>query len=174
MRGFKEFNLIVTHLPGRLNKRLALRELRLALGRVSVVYSAPNILYCLTEDPHGAVRRLREKLTRRTSILRVIPVDRVVEARLDAVRDAVVSLMRSAPEGSYAIRLDGRLLDSEGRPVPRDKAIEFLASPLKRPVDLRDPDVLVYVKVSRVGGRRVASIYVGPPTGILSAVKELR
>jgi len=166
------FNLIVTHLPGWPNARDAERQLYWLLRDVEVVYRAPNIILARVPDPRDAVARLRRALPRETPILRVIPVDEVVYPRVDEVREAVHRLLGEAPEGSFAIKLDGHLYGEEGERLHKIDAIRIIAEGLDRPVNLSDPDVLVYIKVVRYRGGYLAAIYVGPPDGILSVVKE--
>ena len=168
------FNLIVTHLPGWPNARDAERHLYWLLREVEVVHRAPNILLARVPDPRDAVARLRRSLPASTPILRVIPVDDVVYPRVDEVRESVHRLLAEAPEGSFAIKLDGHLYSEEGDRMHKLDAIKIIADGLDRPVNLSSPDVLVYIKVVRYRGGYLAAVYVGPPDGILSVVKERR
>ena len=165
------FNLIVTHLPGRPNARTAERQLVWLLPSIRIVYRMPNIILAKTPDPRDTVARLKRSLPAETPILRVIPVDAVVEARVEAVKRVVHRLLSQAPEGSYAIRLDGHLEDEEGRRMHKIDSIRVIADGIERPVNLDNPDILVYIKVVKYRGRR-AAVYVGPPNGILSTVKR--
>lgn len=165
------FNLIVTHLPGRPNARTAERQLVWLLPSIRIVFRMPNIILAKTPDPRDTVARLRRSLPRDTPILRVIPVDLVVEARVDTVREAVHRLLAKAPEGTYAIRIDGHLQDTEGRLMHKIDSIKVIAEGIERRVNLDNPDILVYIKTVRYRGRK-AAIYVGPPSGILSTVKQ--
>ncbi len=166
------FNLIVTHLPGRPMARDAERHLVWLLPGIRIVYREPNIILASHPDPRDAVARLRRSLPRDTPILRVVPLDEVTGTSVSEVRGAVHRLLARAPEGSYAIRLDGHLEDGEGRRMHKIDAIRIIAEGVERPVNLDNPDVLVYIKVVRFRRGYVAGIYVGPPSGILSVVKE--
>jgi len=170
--GEAPFNLVVTHLPGRPMARDAERQLVWLLPSVRIVSRAPNIILARVPDPRDAVARLRRSLPESTPILRVVPLDEVTGAGVWEVREAVHRLLARAPEGSYAIRIDGHLYDEEGRLMHRIDSIRVIAEGIERPVNLSNPDVLVYVKVVRFRGDYLAGIYVGPPRGILSLVKE--
>ncbi len=172
-RVMAKFNLIVTHLPGLPNKRDAIRHLTWLLDDVEIVDSRPNILLARVPDPEEAVARLRRSLPRDTPILRVIPVHAITYPRVEHVKRVVDDLLSRAPPGSFAIRIDGHLLDSEGRMMHRTDSAIVLAEGVERPVNLSGPDVLVYIKVVRYRRGYLAAVYVGPPSGILR-VKDLR
>lgn len=175
--GVRRFNLIVTHLPGFHVRREAVKQLEEAVEGFRVVGYSHNVIYGVAPDPDRAVEEARRRLPRSTPILRIIPVYDVVKPYIDAVRRSVHKLLAERPEGSVAVRIDGHVLDESGRPMHRRDAAIAIMEGVERPVDLRSPDVLIYVKVVKVAGTRrsrVAAIYVGPPRGILSIVKELR
>jgi len=171
--GWRAFNLIVTHLPGPGSKRRAIWTLKQLIPELTVVHSRPNILLCRVEDPIKAIEVLRSNLPPKTSILRVIPVLDVRSVRVRDVRASVEKLLLKAGEGSFAIRLDGHLEDDNGRLMSRRESIEVIASNIDRRVNLRNPDILVYVKAVKFGRRWVAAIYVGSPSNMLSTVKGL-
>ncbi len=169
------FNLIVSHVPGWDMKRRALDELRRVLGwDMDVVERQPNLIFLRVPDADRAVEKLRSELPEDTVILRVVPVYRVVDPNLDAVKSVVKDLLLMAPDGSFAVKVDGYIVDGEGRRMSRMDAAARIADGIDRPVNLDNPDVLVYVKVVRVRGRYRAAVYVGAPRGILSIVKERR
>ena len=165
------FNLIVTHLPGPENKRKALWILRQALPAFSIAYSRPHIILGIVRDPQEAVEILKSSLTRKSPILRVIPVSRVEAAFTSDVKRVVEEILKKQPEGSFAVRLDGYLRDDNGRLMRRRDAIIAIADSIDRKVNLNSPDILVYIKVVKFRGRRLAAIYVGPPDNIISTVK---
>jgi tRNA acetyltransferase TAN1 len=169
--GVREFNLIVTHLPGYYERREALNELRWILDPFSIVDRYHNVLLLWVPRPIEAVERLRRELPDDTPVLRVIPVSRVVQPDVKAVREAVHELIRGAPEGPFAVRIDGHL-HGPGGLLHRVDAARIIAEGIERPVNLKSPSVLVYVKVVGRPGRRRAAVYVGPPRGILSVVRE--
>ncbi len=165
--------MIITHLPGYESKRAVIYLLR-DLG-LWIVDSRPNIVVARTwDDPVKAAHRLKEAVSESgyVPILRIIPVRRVTNPYVDAVREAVHAELRKAGEGSFAIRLDGYLYDDNGRLMHRMDSIRFIAEGVDRKVDLSDPDILVYIKVVRVKGRYMAGIYVGIPGNIISLAKE--
>lgn len=166
------FNLIVTHLPGYYERREALDELRWILDSIDVVERYNNVLLLWVPRPREAVERLRRKLPEGTPVLRVIPVDRVTGLGVSEVREAVHELLSRAGPGSFAVRIDGHLVDEEGRLMHRVDSARVIAEGVERPVNLKSPEVLVYVKVVGRPGRRRAAIYVGPPRGILSLARE--
>ncbi len=168
----KPFNLIITHLPGWPNAREAEKHLYWLLDDVKIVYGRPGIILALVDDSRKAVERLRRSLPEHTPILRVIPIDAVTYPRVNEVRKMVHTLLSSVGEGSFAIRLDGHLYDENGEIMHKIDSIRIIANDIERQVDLSKPDILVYIKVVPYRRGRLAAIYVGPPKGILSTVKE--
>ena len=168
---YAPFNLIVTHLPGFPNKRDAIRHLQWLLDDVEIVESRPNILLARVPDPDEAVERLRRSLPSETPILRVIPVHAVTYPRVEKVKTVIDNLLGKAPPGSFAIRIDGHLLDSESRMMHKTDAAVVLAEGVERPVNLSSPDILVYIKIVRYRRSYLAAVYVGPPDRILSVSK---
>lgn len=172
MGGSERFSLVVTHIPGWHERREALDEVRHILGSVEYVGGYNNVLLLWTPRPLEAVERLRVGLPKWTPILRAIPVLDVVPPRVDAVRESVHRLLPSSPPGPFAIRIDGYLVDADGRLMHRLDSIKIIAEGIERPVNLRRPSVLVYIKVVGRPAHRRAAIYVGPPRGILSVPRE--
>ncbi|MEB2836232.1 MAG: THUMP domain-containing protein [Desulfurococcales archaeon] len=168
----RRFSLIVTHIPGYYERRDALEQLRDILGFVEYVGGYHNVLLLWVPRPLEAVELLRRKLPDWTPILRAIPVLDVVPPRVSAVRESVHRLLSKAPPGSFAVRVDGYLVDEDGRLMHRVDAARYIAEGVERPVNLGSPDVLVYIKVVGRPGRRSAAVYVGPPRGILSVPRE--
>ncbi|MCE4601604.1 MAG: THUMP domain-containing protein [Desulfurococcales archaeon] len=166
------FNLIVTHLPGSPAKREAIMELRRLLrDEVDIVATAPNIIFARSRDPDDAISRIRGGIGEDTVILRVIPVYRVVDPNIEAVKSAVDDLLLQADPGSFAVKVDGYLRDVDGSLMHRRDAAVKIAEGVDRPVNLSNPDILVYVKVVKIRGRYSAAIFVGPPSMILSTTK---
>lgn len=165
------FNLIITHSPGYEYRREVFRTLKYLLEDFEVLDIRENIILGRCPNPLKCVDSLRRSLPEATPILRVIPVLRVTSTYIDAVKEEVDDLLSLEGEGSFAIRIDGYLLDSKGQRLHRRDAAIILAEGIERPVNLSNPDILVYVKVVRFKGRHVAGIYVGPPDNILSTAK---
>jgi len=168
----RRFTLIVTHVPGYFERREAVSELRSILGVVEVVSRYNNVLLLWHPRPLEAVNILRRSLPKSTPILRVIPVLDVRRPLVTEVREAVHKLLTRAPRGSFAIRIDGYLVDEDGRLMHRLDAVKFIAEGVERPVNLESPDVLVYIKVVGRPAHKAAAIYVGPREGILSIPRE--
>jgi len=172
-RPLPRFNLVVSHLPGLHARRLAREELRAALGGERVRFPVQGQSVTLAEylgDPLEAVEALRRGLPEDTVILKVVPALRVVEPEVDAVKRAVDELLSSAPPGSFAVRVQGRLLRG-GQPLGSMEAVKLLAEGVERPVNLGSPDVLVFVRVVSLKGVKAAAVYVGRPEGVLSLAR---
>lgn len=169
-----KFNLIVSHLPGLHSRRIVREDMRRVLGdKVSFPLQGQSLTLALYQgDPLEAVNLLREGLPRDTVILKVVPALEVVEPEISAVKDAVHRLLDGQPDGSYAIRIQGRIT-RRGYPLGSREAIDEIARGVERPVNLSKPDILVLVRVVRVGGFEAAAIYVGPPSGILRLTVEV-
>lgn len=163
-RSIYEANLIASFLPYREYRDVAIEDLRYALGEVYIIATRMNVIFARAsyKDPIELRRRLEERLPEDTPVLRVIPVTRIVPAEVEEVRKAVHSLLTAERPGSFAIRLEARLL-REGREIPRMEAVKIIAEGIERRVDLGRPDILVLVKPFRVREGRLAAIYVGPP-----------
>lgn len=125
-------------------------------------------------DPIKAVDILRKNLPPKTTILRVIPILEVRSVKVLDVKEAVEKLLKSMSEGTFAIRLDGYLEDENGDLMKRRDSIELIARDIDRKVNLKNPDVLVYIKTVKLGRRWVSAIYVGNPSNIISTVKMYR
>ncbi len=170
----RPFNLIVTHEPGYENFLLAKQQVLDILGKVSVVDTAQSIMLLRVEDPYEAVSRLAEELPGSTPILRIVPVDEVVEPTTEKVGEAVEKLAEEKiPRGAtFKIKLDGHLYKDMGgvwRRLHKQEAIEEIARRVDRPVNLSSPQWLIYVKVVRMyGGWEYAAVMVAPPSSIFS------
>lgn len=173
------FNLIVTHLPTYRNYVVARRQLLNILDRPVIVDVQPNIMFLRVRDPDAAVDALKRTLIDvDTPILRVIPVDRVLEPYAEDVRDEARRLFyeKCSGEASFAIRMDGHLYSREpeyGKGwLQRDEAIKIIASGISNPVNLSSPQCLVYIKIVQLYGyTELAALTVGQPSRILSIAK---
>ncbi|WP_158298272.1 THUMP domain-containing protein [Aeropyrum pernix] len=172
-RSIYEANLIASFLPYREYKDVAVEDLRYALGEVYIIATRMNVIFARAsyEDPLELRRRLERRLPEDTPVLRVIPVMRIVPAEVEDVKKAVHSLLATQKPGSFAIRLEARLL-REGREIPRMEAVKIIAEGVNRSVDLGRPDILVLIKPFRLREGRLAAIYVGPPDGVFSSLKR--
>ena len=170
----KPFNLIVTHYPGYDNFIVVKNQLHEILDDIRVVDSSQSILLALVNDPYKAVDIIRNSGLKDTPILRVIPVDEVVDVYVDRVADVSRKLlMEKSREGeSFRIRLDGKLYEyanGEVRRLHRDEAIRIIAKDIDRPVNLTSPDWIIYIKVLKMYRvTELASVTVCRPDQILS------
>ncbi len=171
------FNLIVSHEPGLPGMRRALREVEAALGMKVLVFDSPrNLLLLKVDDPFKATALLRERLPLDTVVLRAVPLDSVAAPYLDEVAEEAAQLFsaKARPGNTFAIRLEGHLLDREsGAELHKQEAIRVIAKGIDAPVNLTAPDILVLVKVVRVRrSLHYAGIMVAPPSSIFSRARR--
>lgn len=119
-------------------------------------------------DPVEAVKGLRKELRERPEffrvILRVIPVERVVQTSLEEVLEAAHALAtRIQGEESYRVTLEKRRTGLGSMEV-----IDAVAKGIDRRVDLEEPDWVVLIEV--VG--RLTGVSVIRPEGLLNVQKE--
>jgi len=171
------FNLIVIHEPGPDNWRWARNQLRQLLGvEGKIITSYQSVmLYSVEEDPHQVAEKLRESLRSvGTPIIRVIPVDHVVDPYLGEVVEVVKSMVAKIPQNeSFRITLQGHLMsvDSEGKKkiMHSIDSIREIAKYVDRPVNLEKPDWIVFVKVVRLlRGKRVAAVSLLKPHELIN------
>lgn len=166
-----EFNLIVIHEPGLDNYSWARNQVRQVLGFDAVLVDAYQsvLLYKYKGDPHEGAAKLREALKGSgTPIIKAIPVDAITDPLIDKVVEAVKELVPRIPEGAkFRITLEGHLYDIGERGLRRlhwYDAVKEVAEYIDRPVDLENPEYVLYIKVVR--WRRVtrkAAITVAKP-----------
>lgn len=171
------FNLIVIHEPGTDNWRWARNQLREVLGtsgRIITSYQSV-ILYNVEGDPHQVADSLRAALKGSgTPIIRVIPVDYVVEPYVDEVAEVVKEAAVRIPEGSsFRITLQGHLIgvgpDGRRRFMHSIDSIKEIAKYVERPVDLENPDWVILIKVVKISrGRRMAAVALLRPAELIN------
>jgi len=169
------FNLIVTHYPGYDNYSVARHQLTEALERYEIVDTSQSIMLLLVDNPYRAVEVLKERIPRDTPILRIIPVDAVVDVYVERIgpvaRDVLYRKSSSSTE-TFMLRVDGRLYRRSDGDVVRlhtSEAIEYIASFIDRPVNLKNPNWIIYVKVVKLyRTTELASITVARPDQIVS------
>jgi len=161
------FNLIVIHEPGSDNWRWVRNQLRQLLGSSARYISSYQsvILYSVDGDPHVVAEDIRGKLAvSGTPVIRVIPVDVVVEPYIDKVVEAVKELaVKIPPNDTFRITMQGHIFGytSEGRRYLMHtlEAIKEIAEYVDRPVNLENPSWVLLIKVVKfMRGRRLASI----------------
>ncbi|MEM0244864.1 MAG: THUMP domain-containing protein [Zestosphaera sp.] len=171
------FNLIVIHEPGPDNWRWARNQLRQLLGIEGKILTSYQsvMLYFVEGDPHQVADKLRESLKGGgTPIIRVIPVDYVVNPYLDEVIEVIKNMVVKIPQNeSFRITLQGHLMsiDSEGRKVIMHSidSIREIAKYIERPVNLEKPDWIVFIKVVKVlKGKRVAAVSLLKPRELIN------
>ncbi|MEM2206627.1 MAG: THUMP domain-containing protein [Sulfolobales archaeon] len=150
-----EFNLMIIHEPGVDNYSWVRNYIKQLLGdRVEYVSSYQSVILYLAEDPHEVAKLIRESLTNTSSpVIKVIPIDYVVDPLINEVSRAVSELSSRIPSGqTFRITLEGHLLyDEEGflKELGSLEAIKELAKYVDRPVNLDNPDWIIYVRVVR-------------------------
>jgi len=119
-------------------------------------------------DPLEAIRGLREELRRDPegikALLRVIPVQTVVDSDTDTIKEASHRMAARIGEGEpYRITVEKRRTGLRSREL-----IEAIAEGLPQRVDLENPDWIVLIEV--MGNATGVSVI--PPDGILNIQKE--
>jgi tRNA acetyltransferase TAN1 len=167
------FNLIVTNYPGYDNYVLAKTQLQQALENIQIIDSRQSLMLILVDDPYRSIEIIREKIRGETPLLRVIPVDAITDVYVDRVAKAVKEVFSSKvpKDNTFKVEIDGRLfMSKEGEVIPLHtmEAIEQIASLIDNPVNVRNPDYLVYIKTLRLYRvTELATITVCKPNQIL-------
>lgn len=169
----ERFNLIVTTFRGQESVAvMELKDLLAGLGdpepRVEMTKIAGLLTAYTRLDPFEVVGRVSEIAVKEPwrigSLLRFIPVERVVEARPERIAEAVEELAGKIPEDeTFRITVEKRHTSLSSREI-----IEAAASKVDRKVNLKNPDWIVLVEV--LGG--VAGVSVLRPSQILSTTKQ--
>lgn len=171
------FNLIVIHEPGPDNWRWARNQLRQLLGVEGKILTSYQsvMLYLVEGDPHQVASKLRESLRGGgTPIIRVIPVDYVVGPYLDEVIEVIKNMVVRIPQNeSFRITLQGHLMSvsPEGRKITMHSidSIREIAKYIDRPVNLENPDWVVFIKIVKVmRGKRVAAVSLLKPHELIN------
>jgi tRNA acetyltransferase TAN1 len=151
-----EFNLVVIHEPGIDNYSWVRNYVRQLLGdRVEYVSSYQSVILYRVDDPRNAAKVIKESLAgRSTPIIKVIPADYVVDPDITKVSEVVKELASKIPPNeTFRITLEGHLFrtDEEGfvSELGTLESIRELAKYIDRPVDLENPQWVVYVRVVR-------------------------
>lgn len=176
---YKLFNLIVSHEPGYYSKREALRIVRDVAGTLTIFAQPQSLLLLKVHDPFAVVEKLKTVLDASMPILRVIPLDGETEPYIESVASIVRELVREktgAKRPAFAIRLEGYLFEKGSRrQLHRDEAIRVIAENIDLPVNLSNPELLVFIKVVRIErGQYYAGIMVASPDSILSRARLSR
>ncbi len=130
-----------------------------------------GVLLVETELPHQEVIEMLKKMMefepwRARSMLRLIPIEKIVDLDLEIIKETVKPLMEKiGTEESFRITIEKR--HSE---LSRGDLIEAIASTTSRRVDLDNPDWVVLVEVIR----DTIGLSVVRPSQVLSVVKVKR
>ncbi len=169
------FNLIVTHEPSYANYKWALDQLKNILEKFNIVDVSQSRIILRVSDPYEAVEKIIEKLPKDTPILRVIPVDIVIEPYVEDVAEIVWKYYtKIPPNATFRITLEGRHLYWRNNKIAHtDEAIRYIASKINRKVDLRNYEWEIYIRVLKIHKHvEVASITIAPAKYIFSKAKR--
>lgn len=146
--------MIVIHEAGADNYSWVRNYVSQLLGdKVRYASSYQSVILYKAEDARGAAKLIRESASN-TPIIRVIPVDYVVEPEVGKVCEVVKELaIRIPPNESFRITLEGHLYRVNERGFTEElhtiDAVRELAKFVERPVDLENPQWVIYVRVVR-------------------------
>lgn len=166
------FNIIVTHEHGLDNYKFVLSRIRRSGLNYVLVDRAPSIILLRVDNPYEAVRLLREHISDIQVLYRVIPVDAVVNPYVEevATKSTELASQKIPLDKTFRVILHGRLYWAETRlPAHTMDAIRVIAEKINRPVSLKNPDYVVYIRsVKLYHRRRYATVTVTTPDMILS------
>ncbi len=169
----KEFNLLVTTSRG--NEKYARSELRFLfekMGETSPEIERTSISGLIAAktsmDPFIAVRQLRTILVQSPYefrfILRIIPIEKVVQTNLDLIQQTVAELSpKIGGNETFRITVEKRFTTTHTKDI-----IEKVAANVKRPVNLTKPDKIILIEI--VGD--LTGVSIAKPEDILSVLKE--
>ncbi|MCD6591474.1 MAG: THUMP domain-containing protein [Thaumarchaeota archaeon] len=148
----KRFNLIVTTARGQENLAvIELEDLLKSFGDESPEVSITSVAGLLTAktslDPFQIVEQVRkimeEEPWRIGSLMRVIPVEEVVNSNIDEIAKAVERLASKIPEDqSFRITIEKRHTS-----LSSSEIIETAAKNVNRRVDLKNPDWIILIEI---------------------------
>ena len=148
----KRFNLIVTTARGQENLAvIELEDLLKSFGDESPEVSITSVAGLLTAktslDPFQIVERVRkimeEEPWRIGSLMRIIPVEEVVNSNIDEIAKAVEKLASKIPEDqSFRITIEKRHTS-----LSSSEIIETAAKNVNRRVDLKNPDWIILIEI---------------------------
>jgi len=172
----KDFNLVISTYRRRENDCIS--ELWYVLqdfGDKKINASTtglPGLIVAKTSlDPFEVVERIRKEAEEKPwyfrLILKIVPIERVVEADLDKIMEAAreLALEKIGKEETFRITVRKRLST-----LNRDEIIDRVASVIDRKVDLKNPDKIVWIEI--IGD--VAGISVLKPEHVVSLQKIRR
>jgi tRNA acetyltransferase TAN1 len=170
-----DFNLIISTSRG--NERNTCSEMWYLLGEIGdrgssiETTSVIGLVVAKTKlDPVKAIRDLRALLKERPwefkYTLKLVPVQRVVEAQLDKIEQAALDLAaRIGEKEKFRITVEKRHTDLSSKTI-----IETVAKRIERTVDLDSPDKILMIEV--IG--QLVGLALIQPEDTLSVEREKR
>jgi tRNA acetyltransferase TAN1 len=146
------FNILATTLGGQEPLRVAtltsiLSELNDPDPKVKITDVRSAIAAQTSLGPFEVVERIREMAVKEpwkvSGLMRLIPIERVVETRIERMAEAVEAMKKRIPqEATYKVVVEKRHTQLSSREI-----IEAVASRIERKVRLENPDWIVLVEV---------------------------
>ena len=171
----RKFNLIVTTPRGQENlAAIELEDLLRSLGDESPEVSLTSVAGLITArtnlDPFEVINKVREIIKeepwRIGNLMRLIPIEEVVESNLEEISQVVEKLSSKIPEdATFRITIEKRHTS-----LSSSEIIEMAAKKVNRKVNLKNPDWIILIEV--VGA--FTGISVIKPDQILSIAKLQR
>ena len=171
----RKFNLIVTTPRGQENlAAIELEDLLRSLGDESPQVSLTSVAGLITArtnlDPFEVINKVREIIKeepwRIGNLMRLIPIEEVVESNLEEISQVVEKLSSKIPEdATFRITIEKRHTS-----LSSSEIIEMAAKKVNRKVNLKNPDWIILIEV--VGA--FTGISVIKPDQILSIAKLQR
>lgn len=168
----RKFNLIVTTPRGQENlAAIELEDLLRSLGDESPQVSLTSVAGLITArtnlDPFEVINKVREIIKeepwRIGNLMRLIPIEEVVESNLEEISQVVEKLSSKIPEdATFRITIEKRHTS-----LSSSEIIEMAAKKVNRKVNLKNPDWIILIEV--VGA--FTGISVIKPDQILSIAK---
>ena len=168
----RKFNLIVTTLRGQENlAAIELEDLLRSLGDESPQVSLTSVAGLITArtnlDPFEVINKVREIIKeepwRIGNLMRLIPIEEVVESNLEEISQVVEKLSSKIPEdATFRITIEKRHTS-----LSSSEIVEMASKKVNRKVNLKNPDWIILIEV--VGA--FTGISVIKPDQILSIAK---
>ena len=169
----EHFNLIVTCLRGQEPVAASeLTDLLREMGDPEPVVNTTKVAGLLTArtslDPFKVVEHIRMILEQEPwkigYLMRVIPVEEVVETKPERIAEAVEKLAGKIPEdATYRVTVEKRHTQLSSKEI-----VEAAAQKVERKVNLENPDWIVLIQV--IGG--ATGVAVIRPSQVLSLMKK--
>jgi len=169
----RDFNLLATtYRRAESHARSELRYILEQIGDAASIVDRTGISGVIvaktTLDPFESIRKSREILKERPYefryLLRLIPVEKVVETNLEQVQKAIQELSPKIAEGeTFRVTVEKRFTTMSSKEL-----VEAAALCVKRKVNLSKPDKIILIEV--LGG--LTGVSITRPEETLSILKE--